>query len=511
MEEPFNIVDLFLNSAKQYPNKIAIIDKNEQICFSEFERQVKQTALYFIHKGIKKADRVMIFVPMSIDLYRIILALFHIGATAVFLDEWVNGKRMEECCKAAQCKAFIGILKARVFAFFISELRKIPIRLGTSFSAVSESITVDSTVHRSDTALITFTTGSTGAAKAAKRTHGFLSEQFNALIEKIEPKPDDIDMPVLPIVLLINLGAGCTSVIAEFKASKPESMNVKKILEQINANKVNRITASPFFIKQLSSYLINNTISTSSITKIFTGGAPVFPTEVALYRKAFPETKIEIVYGSTEAEPISSINASELIIDNEKILKTGLNVGIPYRKAKVRIIKIKTEPITCVNENELNELMMPTGEIGEIIVSGPHVLNEYFNNEAALKQNKIFVDKTCWHRTGDSGYMDKNGRLFLTGRCSTLIYCGNKIIAPFIYENYFSTIEEIEMGTVMQLNNELLVIIELKKGSQKDELRDRIHSVDIEFNKIKFISTIPRDPRHHSKIDYEKLKINLLK
>ncbi|MBK8643536.1 MAG: AMP-binding protein [Saprospiraceae bacterium] len=63
MEARFNIVDLFFNSAKQYPHKIAIIDKGNKITFSEFEQQVKNTSVYFIHKGINKGDRVMLFVP----------------------------------------------------------------------------------------------------------------------------------------------------------------------------------------------------------------------------------------------------------------------------------------------------------------------------------------------------------------------------------------------------------------------------------------------------------------
>ena len=121
---PFNIVSLFFNAAQEYPTKIAIIDKDKETTFSEFERDIKDTANYFRYKGIEKGDRVLIFVPMSIDLYRIVLALFHIGATAVFLDEWVNVSRMKACCEVAQCKVFIGSSKARVLSFFFKWIKK---------------------------------------------------------------------------------------------------------------------------------------------------------------------------------------------------------------------------------------------------------------------------------------------------------------------------------------------------------------------------------------------------
>ena len=84
MEDNFNIVDLFFEKAVLHPHKIAIIDKGKSISFGDFAKQVDDTAVYFQQKGIKRGYRVMIFVPMSIDLYRSVLALFRIGATAVF-------------------------------------------------------------------------------------------------------------------------------------------------------------------------------------------------------------------------------------------------------------------------------------------------------------------------------------------------------------------------------------------------------------------------------------------
>lgn len=506
MSSYFNITHLFFESAKRYPQHIAIIEKGKTITFSELAREVNETSAYLQEKGIKKGDRVLVFVPMSIDLYRTVLALFNMGSTAVFLDEWVSKKRMEECCKVAACSAFIGIFKARAFAWFSSELRKIPIKLGTGYTHhLPYNIKGETT--KNDTALITFTTGSTGTPKAAKRTHGFLEEQFKALREKIDPQPSDVDMPVLPIVLLINLGAGCTSVIAEFKASKPGSMNAGKIITQINKHQVSRMVASPFFIKQLAGYALSTRQSLPSLKKIFTGGAPVFPNEAALYHQAFPGSKIEIVFGSTEAEPISFIGVEELMKEKEFLLTKGLNVGFPYKKLKLKIIRIKDDPISCETEDELKQLEVPTGNIGEIIVSGSHVLREYFNNETALKRNKIFVQDDCWHRTGDSGYVDETGAIYLTGRCNTLIYEKGKIIAPFIYENYFQSIEGVEIATIVKKDRKLIAVIEANKNADKKMISEQInHAVQL-VDEIKFLNKIPRDPRHNSKIDYSRLKI----
>jgi len=510
MNSALNITDLFFEAAKKNPDKKAIVYNNSHITFSELEIQINQTIYYFISKGIKKGDRVLIFVPMSIDLYRIVLALFKMGAVAVFLDEWVSKKRMEECCKVAQCKAFVGIFKARILSFFSSELRKIPIKLGVSYSNSNNSnIKIEDTFY-TDTALITFTTGSTGIPKAAKRTHGFLLAQFNALLDKLNPTPDEVAMPVLPIVTLINLGTGNTSVIATFKPSKPHTLKPELVIEQIKKNGVNQIIASPFFIKILAKYLVQNNIQLQKVKKIFTGGAPVFPNEAELYYKAFPEADVQIVFGSTEAEPISSIAVNNLIKSANEVLSKGLNVGIPYHGTKVKIIEVKDDNINVSSYSELEKLELQRNAIGEIIVAGKHVLREYYNNDEALKRNKIFIGDDCWHRTGDSGFLDETGKLYLTGRCNMLINHQNELLAPFLFEAFFQSIAGVEMGTVLMFEDKLVAIIELNNLKIKEQVKLQVEQLKTKFDSIEFVDKIPRDPRHNSKIDYALLKKKII-
>ena len=223
-----NITDLFFKAAEQYPKNIAIIEEEKKISYQELAEDVKFTAGYFKEKGIQKGDRVLIFVPMSIDLYRTVLALFYMGATTVFLDEWVSKKRMELCCSIADVKAFIAIPKIKHLSFLSKELRGVPIKLGTKYT---RKVKIESEeVNLNHSALITFTTGSTGTPKAASRSHHILNEQFKALSDEIEPKETDIDITLLPIVLFINLGIGSTSVI--FKYNQPFGITFKNFIRK---------------------------------------------------------------------------------------------------------------------------------------------------------------------------------------------------------------------------------------------------------------------------------------
>src|SRR5690606_28196228 len=98
---------------------------------------------------------------------------------------------------------------------------------------------------------------------------------------------------------------------------------------------VSRITASPYFVTLLAEYALKTGSQLPNLKRIVTGGAPVFPDEALQYREAFPATEQEIVYGSTEAEPISSVTTETLIAAGQ--LTEGLLVGEVYPGAEVRL------------------------------------------------------------------------------------------------------------------------------------------------------------------------------
>lgn len=508
MSDRFNAADLFAEAARRHPDKPALIYRNKKITFGDFEAAVNATAAGLVEKGIRKGDRVLVFVPMSDDLYRVVLALLRIGAVAVFLDEWVSTSRLNACCRLAECRAFIGTTKGLLLAWLVPGLRQIPLRLGLKYDSRKTPGRLPET-GREDVALITFTTGSTGTPKAAIRTHGLLYEQFQALTPLIRPEPGDICMPVLPIVLLINLGAGVTSVIADFNARKPLSMKPEKVIDQIKKYEVNALIASPFFFRQLSEYLINTGEVSNGVRKVFTGGAPVFPTEAERYRKAFPLADIRIVYGSTEAEPISSVTLEELADRPATEMFRGLKVGQVEASATVRIIGISDENRAFSSMVALEAEEVAQGGIGEIIVSGKHVLRDYLHNPEALLRNKIFIGEQCWHRTGDSGYLDARGHLFLTGRCDSLVRLHDQILPTFLFENHFQTLDGVETGTILLWNGKIIAVAELKASSDRDRAKVAIAAAHEAIDEVVLLKKMPRDPRHHSKVDYGKLKTML--
>ena len=503
MNESNNISQLFYNAAEKFPNRIAIIDKNTSVNYQKLASEVASTAAYFSAKGIKSGDHVLVFVPMSIDLYRILLALFSIGATAVFLDEWVSLKRLDLCAQIANCKGFIGITKSHLLRFLSSSIRRIPIKLKIGGRATSNT-KFPLAVSDELPALITFTTGSSGTPKAAVRSHGFLKIQFDILQKKVDSKPSDIEITNLPIVLFINLGVGATTVICNFSPKKANQFDYQKLFETIEANEVSRIVFSPYLLSEYSNFLENTKRTNHSIDQVFTGGGPVFPFEAKKIIERFSVSKAEVIFGSTEAEPMSSIPMQELS-KQDVLLDQGLAVGLPHPEAEIKIIAFVDGPLKQFEE-------LPRNKVGEIIVAGKHVLANYLNNPEAIRRNKIFQNGKVYHRTGDSGYFNDNNELFLTGRCQGIIHLNDRSFYPFIIEYELGQLEGIELGVVVELEGTLVVVVEksTKNPQPIKKIETQIRSLGYPSERIIW-TKIPRDPRHHSKIDSEKLKSHLSK
>jgi acyl-CoA synthetase (AMP-forming)/AMP-acid ligase II len=501
-----NLIHILLQHAENQPNKIALIDANdEEISFKNLLAEVQKRAQFLKEKGIKKGDAILVFVPMSIELYSWILGIWYAGATAVFVDAWAKTQRLEQCCKIAKPRAFLGTPKAHLLRILSKEIRKIPLKIISGFTAFKSEKTFlkPVEVNEADTALITFTTGSTGIPKAAKRTHEFLLQQHLVLKKHIAQPENSIDLPALPVFVLHNLGSGITSVLPDADPRSPEKSEPEKLLQQIEKYKISTSVASPILFLRLADYILKSGKKTF-LKEIHTGGAPVFPKQAGVLLKAFPDTKTTVVYGSTEAEPISMIAAEKLASWQHNIAETGLPAGKPIEDISLKIIQISDDAIVTNPGEEFLKLTLKNGEVGEICVSGKHVLKEYVANPEAIRQNKINVENEVWHRTGDAGYLNENGNLFLMGRVKQRFTFNNKLYFAFPLEAQLAEIDVVKLGTVLKKGDDVFTVIEAENSSH-DKVLKTLEAINFPFQNVRFVKRIPRDPRHNSKIDYGKL------
>lgn len=537
----FNVAQKLSELAQRYPDKDALVFPElhgrtltyQTLNFSKLAMNVNRLANAFHSLGLAKGDRVVVMVPISIELYLVLIALLKMGVIAVFIDPWVGREQMARCCQLTEPKAFIGVFKAHLLRLFSPAIRQIPIQIVTRGPAllgetklenllragISEFETVS--VSEEDPALITFTTGSTGIPKGAQRTHGFLMAQHEVLSAHLGFSPSDIDLPSLPVFVLNNLANGITSVFPLMNPLKPSETNPAWVVHQIKEFKVTTSAGSPAFFWPIAQYCLAHNIKLESIRAIFTGGAPVRPELIEALTEILPNGTAHVVYGSTEAEPISMINAQDILNETAQLIKEGQGncVGKPVEEIDVRIIKISDAPINFTNWESLSQ---PAGPIGEIVVTGLHVNKTYYKNPEAVRENKFQDDQgRIWHRTGDTGYFDAKGRLWLMGRVKNRVIRAGQELHSLQIEPVVDQLDFVERSALIgvpdaKLGERAVLIVKAKEKNffkrfpsertWRKQIETLCQQKNFPMDEIHFCKKIPVDPRHNAKIEYSKLR-----
>ncbi len=499
-----NSLQLLLQTARTHPNRVALVHKNERIPFAILQNRIEATAARFREKGIQKNDPVLVFVPVGIPLYVQVMALLYVGAVPVFVDEWANKERIRQCCETVNPKALLAPWPYRWLAYFFTSLRRIPLKLAPSTHAVSGQRIPLVAVDTDDPALITFTTGSTGTPKAAIRSHAILKAQFEAL-SPLVANDSTVCLTLLPIVVLLNLGLGKTTVISRISPKKYKPSDTQKLLLLIQKEQIDTVIASPFLIIELATYFRQTGQVNPSIKTIITGGGPVFPTDAALVGHAFPQAVTTIVYGSTEAEPISQISAATLA-EWPDVSETGLPVGTVDAAATVAIMPTQEAAWPPMTETQWQQYVMRTSTVGEIVVSGNHVVKQYVKNEKARSETKIRVGQTIWHRTGDAGRLDAHGQLFLYGRCRQVMQLDNQLVYPFLVEYEARQFQGIRQAAFLLVEGNPLLAFSTTHEYHEQTFVEWARNRWGRNLRLKRYPAIPLDARHRTKVDYAALE-----
>ena len=225
-------------------------------------------------------------------------------------------------------------------------------------------------------------------------------------------------------------------------------------------------------------------------------------------------------YGATEALPVCSVGSNELLVETRQRTAEGAGVcvGRAVEGARVAVIRISDEAIPAWSE----ELLAPPGEIGEIVVQGPMVTREYYNRPDATRLAKIADPEngSFYHRMGDVGYCDDQGRLWFCGRKSHRVITTDGTLFTIPCEAVFNAHPNVLRTALVGVGPSgaarPVLCVELKeneKHADREQVRRdllalgaaRSHTNSI--TTILFHPTFPVDIRHNAKIFREKLAV----
>jgi acyl-CoA synthetase (AMP-forming)/AMP-acid ligase II len=504
--------------ARSQPDAAAIVERGRITTFADLENRSCRAARLLADAGLQPGDAVLVFHPMSAELYVCLLALFRLRLVAMFLDPSAGREHIERCCELHRPKAFIGGPKAHLLRLFSYALRRIPHKFVIGFPI--PGATRWSTANRleplsdirdcpADTpALLTFTSGSTGQPKAAVRSHGFLLAQHHALVDSLHLSAGERDLATLPIVALTNLGAGVTTIIPDADLRFPGAIDPAPVVRQMLAEKVVSSVASPAFFERLARHCIEKRITLPDVRKLYTGGAPVFPRLLDQMQTMAPNADVVALYGSTEAEPIAHVSRRDISADDLQTMLggKGLLAGVPVDCIRLRILRDQWgTPVAPLTQTAFERECCASNEPGEIVVSGEHVLTGYLHGRGD-EETKFRVDGVVWHRTGDAGYLDEPGRLWLLGRCVAKIRDGRGELYPFAAETAVYQNPEIRRAAMVAHHGKRILAIEFYETRKQPDLTALRSLLGWTLlDEVRVCRKIPVDKRHNAKIDYPAL------
>ena len=485
------------------------------ITFRELDDLSSRLSAGMDGEGLRKGNRVIVLAPVSLMLYASLIAIFKLGATAVFLDPQTGYRQLNRAIALADASALIGTPKILWLRFFSSVLRRIPHiflsegdsprSLGQLARRFTSQMEIGD-VRDNHPALITFTGGSTDVSpRGVVRTHCLLIEQHRALSRILPLQENDVDLPAFPIATLHNLASGVTSVIPDFPFRRPDSVQPERILRQIRSHKVTTASGSPAYWSPIVKYCLDHE-QILNLRRIVTGGAPITPALMQQLSRVAPHAEILNLYGSSEAEPVAKMSVQEL--GDEKIARIEAGAGSPLGRSI---------PEICVRILDGNRHERAANEVGEIWVSGRHVARGYFSNPKADAANKYLDSEgIVWHRMGDIGYKDKDEWLWLLGRVNTIVNRAGKPMYPIQLEAAVEKLPFVQRAALIGETDKLLgeraiLLVEFAKivplpKAWRRKIRSLIAARGWIVDSIRPIRKIPMDARHNARIDYQKLK-----
>jgi acyl-CoA synthetase (AMP-forming)/AMP-acid ligase II len=547
-QENYNIAKNLPHWALKSPHSIAVSapysKSNGKFSYTELDFQdLNSLSLFYAHdfieSGLKPGDKVLMFVKPSVDFSAITFALFRCGLVPIFIDPGMGRKNLLSAIEhigphALIAEPIVHFLKM-VFPRSFSTIKK-SYTMGRLGFGGTRSISklksrwenlkrkaleeIMHTCTKETMAAILFTSGGTGIPKAVHYNHGIFNAQIDRLQELFQLTPEDVDLPGFPLFSLFTISMGMKSAIPAMNPSKPAQANAEDLVKNINDHKATFVAGSPAIWQNLLDYCLKKKITLPSVKYLVMFGAPV---SLELH-KGFKEILINgdtyTPYGATECLPVANISGTQVIQLNSLLLEeqrkkgTSTCVGLPVQKTEVRIAPITDTELT--NAGDIHWL--DSDQIGEVCIYSETVTPEYIGMPVKTKMAKIADSRGgLWHRMGDLGSLDSQGRLWFSGRLTHRLNIGGEVTPCIPQESIFNSLSEIKrcafVGPVISGKVSPTLIIQPNRkltGQQQKEVENKVRTLDRQGNnliqRVIFTPKLPVDVRHNIKIDRLKLK-----
>ncbi len=472
------IVDLFENICSKHADRTAVVYREgkrvKRKSFSQLHSDVQKMTAYLAECGVKQGDRILAFASSSYRLCVFMLASLKTGASIMYVDIFAKQESLKTIFSDYKPQLVLVSDRTKYLRPFFGEIGKIRRVINIDrFEKFNAESTVQADISENTTALLTMTTGSTGKPKIAVRSHRDLLQQLQLINKNLRSEGHETVLTTSYIYVFANILNGFTTVMPQLNLGRYSEKKLNNILSLFKDEPVTMIITSP-------DYCLKTDNIFTKLKTLYFGGAILNLHEARLIRKKYPDCYCCIIYGSTECSIIAQTDLDEFIEILRKKHRSVL--GRPVDGVRVRL-----------------------AENGEILVSSDAMLENYLISDSSTKETD--ADGTLWHHTNDIAESDGD-RLFFLGKSRRYVTVGNnRIYSNSIEQEIIAHFPELAKCAVVEHNGKIYAF--LQKGKYKvrtENIAMLLKNFGIDSAEISAIKKIPCDVKHHTKIDYDKLK-----
>ncbi len=487
-----NVGTLSLESLDKHGEYISLHFEGKSYSNTERNEYAGKMASVLKTYGVKAGDHVVFMMPNSPDVTAGFQAAWKLGAVIIPVTPMLNAREVGFIVENSESKVVVTtpILAQRLkdataanpdFSHLLV-LGETGVEGAINIQPEIESAAPFATLTdraEDDLAMLLYTSGTTGHPKGVMLTHKNLLSNARATASISGVEPQTMFLSVLPLshsfgVMTMNVGyiLGSRSVlISHFDSGQ--------VLQAIQDYKVERFAAVPTMLTYLVNFPDREKYDHTSLKKVNSGGAAL-PNEV---RKDFEELydcEVNEGYGLSETSPTA----------------TGYPDGVHYRPGSVG----KAIPGVEVKIFSLEGEEMPAGDSGEICIKGPNVMKGYWKNPEATAD----AMRGDWFRSGDVGYIDEGGYVYITDRTKDLVIKGGENISPREIEEALHLHPAIAECAVIGLpstkyGEDIAAVVVLKSGKEasEEELQAHVSKYVTKFkipSTVIFMPFLPKNP-----------------
>jgi olefin beta-lactone synthetase len=485
--------------------------------FAELERRVEALAGGLHHVGVQPGDRIALLVPPGLDLTTTVYASWRAGAAIVVADAGLGWRQMADALRSADPDYVIGIPPA-IAAAAALQLPGIRLLAGELPGSIRRLLRVEhsldelaaygdsSSAPSSAEAAVLFTSGATGAPKGVVYSHSQLLAQLELLRGLCNIGPSDRLVAAFAPFALYGPALGIGAAVPQMDVTKPATLTAARLAEAAAAVDATLVFASPAALRNVVATAGELTAEQSSalrrIRLVLSAGAPVSVSLLRRLSDVLPYAELHTPYGMTEALPLTDISLPEL---EDAGSGNGVCVGRPLPGVRLRI-----SPLDSLGR-AVGPLTDQLEITGEICVSAAHVKHRY---DRLWATERASSRDTGWHRTGDVGHLDAEGRLWVEGRLVHVITTADGALTPVGVEQRIEAEAPVTSAAMVGIGppgtqQAVAVIVPKIAGSvglAAPKLASTVRAAaGIPLAAVLAIDAMPVDIRHAAKIDRQRL------